>query len=409
MRKIALTILLFVWAVMGALADGIAITHGPYLQNVGETEATFVWVANKPSIGWVELAPDDGTNYYAVERPKFFDTTNGVKNTSTLHSVKVKGLKPGTNYRYRVYVTEVLSHKSWIVNYGRTDAIDVFYGQPPMFRTNDTKKAETSFAVVNDIHARAGDITKLMNVANYKQKDMVIFNGDMLSNLTSEEQIFTGFMDESIKLFAKEKPLYYVRGNHETRGEYATMCQKYFSPKEPHLYYMFSQGPVCFIMLDTGEDKPDTDLEYSGITDYDNYRNEQAEWLAQVVKSEEYRRAKWHVVVGHIPPRPVKDMWHGQYEVLRKFVRFLSKETISFQREHEIITISLYGTFHFLARHSHKLLPGTLFNNVGSYTIRIGCLLLLVMTYFYCHIDFGIIFWHQYQIIIYEKHTTKRI
>lgn len=91
---------------------------------------------------------------------------------------------------------------------------------------------------------------------------------------------------------------------------------------------MFSQGPVCFIMLDTGEDKPDTDLEYSGITDYDNYRNEQAEWLAQVVKSEEYRRAKWHVVVGHIPPRPVKDMWHGQYEVLRKFVPILNEAKV---------------------------------------------------------------------------------
>ena len=94
MRKAVLTILFLVWAVLGSFADGIAITHGPYLQNVGETEATFVWVANKPSIGWVELAPDDGTNYYAVERPKYFDTTNGVKNTSTLHSVKVKGLKP---------------------------------------------------------------------------------------------------------------------------------------------------------------------------------------------------------------------------------------------------------------------------------------------------------------------------
>lgn len=44
------------------------------------------------------------------------------------------------------------------------------------------------------------------------------------------------------------------------------------------------QGPVCFIFLDTGEDKPDSDIEYSGITDYDRYRTEQAQWLAQAVQ-----------------------------------------------------------------------------------------------------------------------------
>ena len=86
-------------------------------------------------------------------------------------------------------------------------------------------------------------------------------------------------MKESIDLFASEKPMYYARGNHETRGEFATSFQKYFSPKEPFLYYLFRQGPVCFIMLDTGEDKPDSDIEYSGITDYDGYRTDQVEWI----------------------------------------------------------------------------------------------------------------------------------
>ena len=33
----------------------IKILYGPYLQNVKENEATIVWVADKPSIGWVEL------------------------------------------------------------------------------------------------------------------------------------------------------------------------------------------------------------------------------------------------------------------------------------------------------------------------------------------------------------------
>ena len=53
-----------------AFADGIAISHGPYLQNITETSATIVWTCNRQSTGWVELAPDDGSNFYACERPR---------------------------------------------------------------------------------------------------------------------------------------------------------------------------------------------------------------------------------------------------------------------------------------------------------------------------------------------------
>lgn len=196
------------------------------------------------------------------------------------------------------------------------------------FRTNDAAKPETSFAVINDIHGRTADIPALLKVANYPQKDMVFFNGDMLSQLRNEEELFSGFMDVSIELFAKQIPMYYARGNHETRGLFATYFQDYFSPKEPHLYYMFRQGPVCFIVLDTGEDKPDTDIEYSGITDYDNYRTEQAEWLKTAVQSEEFLNAKFRVVIAHMPPQPIKELWHGPQEVLEKFVPILNQAGI---------------------------------------------------------------------------------
>lgn len=329
-KKIMLVLLCFLGTAATSFAqqEGIVLTHGPYLQNVKETEATFVWMANKPSVGWVEIAPDDGTNYYNSERPKFFDATNGVKNTSLLHVVKVTGLKPGTTYRYRVYATEVLKHQGVQITYGDTDALDVFTNQPPRFRTNDATKAETSFAVINDIHGRTNDIPTLLNLVDVKNKDMVFFNGDMLSQLRNEDELFSGFMDVSIDLFAKEVPMYYARGNHETRGLFATSFQNYFSPKEQHLYFMFTQGPVCFIVLDTGEDKPDSDIEYSGITDYDNYRSEQAAWLREAVKSDEYRRAKYHVVIAHMPPQPIKDLWHGPQEVLEKFVPILNDAKI---------------------------------------------------------------------------------
>lgn len=329
LTKTVFSLVCFVCLTMvGHAADRIRIHHGPYLQNVKETEATFVWMASKPSVGWVELAPDDGSNYYNKERRKYFDTTNGVKNTSLLHVVKVSGLEPGTAYRYRVYATEVLEHKGVEVIYGKTAALDVYTARPPVFRTHDATKPETSFAIINDIHGRTADIPALLNAVHCQQKDMVIFNGDMLTQLRSEEELFSGFMDASVDLFAKQVPMYYARGNHETRGLFATSFQHYFSPKEPHLYYMFRQGPVCFLVLDTGEDKPDTDIEYSGITDYDNYRNEQAEWLKEAVRTPEFRDAKFRIVIAHMPPQPVKGLWHGPQEVLDKFVPILNEAGI---------------------------------------------------------------------------------
>ena len=308
--------------------ERMAIQHGPYLQNLKETEVTIVWVVNQPSIGWVELAPDDNSHYYQQERPKYFNVTHGVKNTSLVHVVKITGLTPGTKYRYRIYSQEILEHRNWEIVYGRVAATSVYGVHPLTFTTNDRNKPETSFVMVNDIHGRAEDIPSLLKIAGYETVDMVIFNGDMLSQLRNEESLFTGFMDASINLFAKEIPMYYARGNHETRGPFATSFQQYFSPKEPHLYFLVRQGPVCFVILDTGEDKPDSDIEYSGITDYDNYRTEQANWLADAVKSKDFTEATFKIVVAHMPPGSGRSQWHGQKEVMEKFVPILNNANI---------------------------------------------------------------------------------
>ena len=306
--------------------ERISIKHGPYLQNLKETEVTIVWIASKPSIGWVELAPDDDTHYYYQERPKYFNVVNGVKNTSLVHVVKLTGLTPGTKYRYRIYSQEVLEHRNWEIVYGRIAAPSV--GIPLSFKTNDRNKPETSFIMINDIHGRAEDIAPMLKVSGIENTDMVIFNGDMVSHMLNEEDLFSGFMDTSVYLFAKNIPMYYARGNHETRGSFATFFQNYFSPKEPHLYYLVRQGPVCFVVLDTGEDKPDSDLEYSGITDYDNYRTEQAKWLKEAVKSKDFTEAKFKVVIAHMPPVAGRPLWHGQKEVLEKFVPILNEAKV---------------------------------------------------------------------------------
>lgn len=326
MKKIDLLIFLFIVSTFSVFAqDGIKIVHAPYLQNMGETEVTIVWVANKTSVGWVELAPDDGTHFYSTERPRFYNSRNGIKTEATVHAVLLKGLKPGTRYRYRVYSQEIISHKSHKVIYGDVAATAVYKTEPLSFITNDPKKKDVSFLVVNDIHNDADRMEKLFSHCDFSKTDFVFFNGDMVSFFNSEEEVFSGFMDRASKLFASEIPMYYTRGNHETRGVMAAHFQRYFSPREEYIYYSFRQGDVCFIVLDCGEDKPDSDIEYAGITVYDEYRTEQAAWLEHVLQTEEYKEAVFKVVICHMPP---SDGWHGEREIMNKFVPLLNKADI---------------------------------------------------------------------------------
>ena len=80
----------------------VRVGHGPYLQNVTEEGFTVVWNSTADAVGWVELAPDDGSHFYAAERPKFYDSHLGRQRIGRMHRVDVSGLQPGTTYRYRI-------------------------------------------------------------------------------------------------------------------------------------------------------------------------------------------------------------------------------------------------------------------------------------------------------------------
>lgn len=300
--------------------EGIKINHQPYLQALTEESVSILWTSNKPAIAWVELAPDDETHFYKEERPKFFATKDGFKSVGTLHEIKLSKLKPNTTYRYRVFVQEVLKHEGTKVLYGKTVATNV-YGQQPLRFTTNGDREQISFAVINDIHGRNDVLKKMVNQLDLKATDFIVYNGDMMDNLLSEQHMFSGFMDTTTALFASQIPMYYARGNHETRGPFAFEYSKYFPTNSGKLYYSFTIGEACFIVLDCGEDKPDSDFEYSGIVAMDQYRSEQAEWLKKELASDTYKNAKYKIVICHMPPF---GGWHGEEEIMHKFVPLLN-------------------------------------------------------------------------------------
>jgi hypothetical protein len=98
---------------------------------------------------------------------------------------------------------------------------------------------------------------------------------------------------------------------------------RHFPSPSSKPYYTFRHGPVYFVVLDSGEDKPDSDIAYFGMNCFDDYRSEQAAWLQHVVASEEYKRAPFKVVIVHIPP--LGSDWHGSFEVKNKFLPVLNE------------------------------------------------------------------------------------
>lgn len=320
-KLIGILALLLAHLSMTAQAD-FKILYGPYLQGLTEHEVTVVWITSKDAVSWVELAPDDGSHFYAEERPQFYQTNFGKKEIGTLHKVTIAGLEKATSYLYRIYSKEVTAQENYFIGYGKVIASDVYRGKPYLFKTLDTQKPQMSFSMVNDIHESSELLEKLINQENLSELDFILYNGDMVSNMFSQKQVFDGFITQSVKSFASELPFFMARGNHETRGVHSNQYINYFPTPTGQPYYSFRQGPVFFIVLDGGEDKPDTDIEYHGLAAFDQYRENQIQWLKETLNSKEFKEAPIKIAVMHVPP--IRSTWHGPIQVKKHFIPLLN-------------------------------------------------------------------------------------
>lgn len=305
-------------------AQDFKITHGPYLCDMSDDGVTVVWTTNTPALSWVEVTPADGRSFYAKEHPRHYETVAGRRQAhKTLHTIRIKGLKPGTAYYYRIFSQQVLNWPNYDkVTYVAVASSDVYRRKPYTFRTFPTEGRECRFIVLNDIHGRADYMSGLCKGLDFKEVGFVVFNGDMASSIEKEKQIFSDFMDASVSLFASETPILYNRGNHETRGVYADRLANYFPTREGTFYTLRRYGEICLITLDCGEDKPDSDIEYSELADYDAYRAEECEWLKQAVASEAFRSAAVRIVLLHMPP--THGTWHGNLHLRQLFLPVLN-------------------------------------------------------------------------------------
>lgn len=292
---------------------------GPYVQCVTETGFTVVWTTDVESVAWVEVAPDDGTHFYNKERDKYYDARgNGVYPIGKIHKVEVDGLEPGTTYRYRIMYRGVVSYNgSGDVQYMHASGTDVYRGQPHKITTFKKDYDVVKFDVFNDIHGKDSLFNVILSGAR-KDRDFVFLNGDMTSNISDHDLIAKMYLKTAAKSLNGGIPLFVSRGNHELRGRDAIKWFDYFQTPTGTPYYAFRMGKFFFVVLDACEDKPDSDIEYSGIVASAPYVKRQAKWLKEVLASKECQEAEVRIAFCHVPPET--NGWYGPAQMCELLV-----------------------------------------------------------------------------------------
>lgn len=267
-----------------------AFLTNPYLHAL-EPEKVYVrWISNLKSYSWVEFGETENLVH------KTHAVTNGLVNANTrIHEIELSNLKPGTTYYYRAASKQIIQFQPYNVVYGET-----IYSKVYQFRTMNEQAAEASWLILNDIHDVRESYGHLIGLNKNEPYDYVFLNGDMYDDLENEVQVIDLMIKPCAEIFAAQKPMIFVRGNHDIRGQYAREMLDYFSfPHGP--YFTYRHGPVFVIVLDTGEDKDDAAAVYAGLVDCEAFRKKQAAWLQTVFQSEAYKSAPFKVVKMHIP------------------------------------------------------------------------------------------------------------
>lgn len=218
---------------------------------------------------------DNGTGYaeytYEGKEYKVFDNTGGRLNEGKIHSITVP-YEHLRNNSYTVGSTRVIEEFSYGSRTGKTVSSDEF-----RFTYNDSDNQ--TWLVISDWHTFLDKAYKAIENLN-SSYDAVILLGDATPGVDFEEQVVTNIVEFGGRVSGGMKPVLYARGNHETRGPYADNLPASLGLEQ--LYYTADTGPYSFIVLDSGEDKDDSHIEYGGMTDYNTYRADMIEWLKGV-------------------------------------------------------------------------------------------------------------------------------
>ena len=197
-----------------------------------------------------------------------------------MHKIKVPSSLLDKTRRYRVHLSPLEDHCNYYPQPSPTEAYEYDFCPVPA-------EGEVKAYVLADTHGQVTvpAETALANGA----MDFLILLGDIGDSAATRDQVVTLHRLTS-EITGGVIPTVYIRGNHDTRGYMAEKLHEYIPTRNGVTYYTFRAGPVWGVVLDCGEDKPDTSIEYGlpetgGVADFLPFRNAQTDFLRNLIQN----------------------------------------------------------------------------------------------------------------------------
>lgn len=268
------------------------IDSPPVLQALTGEGVTVSIAVSGVSTAWVEYGPTRDLGQRADNARHGMLPLDG-----RIHRIRIAGLTPGATCFYRVHVAPINFRSAYKIDRGAVATSEVH-----SFRVLDGGRGgRCRVSIINDTHENAATLGALGQLLTH-DADTVVWNGDIFNDVRNDRQIVEQMFRPVGLAYAAKAPLTFVSGNHDVRGIHARqLADRFLDTPHGQRYFSFRQGPVAFVVLDTGEDKPDAHQVYGGLNDFARYRDEQAAWLAEAVKDARFREAPFRVALMHIP------------------------------------------------------------------------------------------------------------
>lgn len=280
------------------------IASPPVVQHPSAAGFTVHFAVSALATGWVEW----GRSADRLDRVAVAAEHGLVRASDQALGVRVRlddSIAAGEPIFYRVVAQPLAYKTAYQLSRGESVASPV-----QRLRLPSATAEKITIAIVNDTHENKETLAALHARIATVDPELLIWNGDTCNDFDAKDsplQIVLNPASDVSRGWAAERPLLFVPGNHDVRGERARELAAGLSgwPGQTDLPYNFAArfGPIALVGLDTGEDKPDAHPVFAGTAAYEPYRELQADWLKRAVERPEIASAPLRLAICHIPLR----------------------------------------------------------------------------------------------------------